>query len=80
MRTINIAIVTIIILLLTACNTNPLLRPFDTAINETLGPYVEEKLTEDLESGKRSEAFVTAKRLEIQALRELIEEAKGEAE
>ena len=59
-------------------SSNPLVGPFDTAINTTLGPYVEEKLDEDLKSGARDESFVRAKRLEIMALRQLIIEAKGE--
>lgn len=70
-------LVSAVLLLMTACQTNPLVGPFDTAMNETLGPYIEEKLQEDLESGKRDEDFVEAKRLELQALRALIKEAEG---
>jgi len=67
----------ILILLTAGCSTNPLVRPFDTAMNKTIGPYCEKKLDEDLKDGKASEAFVKAKKLEIRALRELIKEAKG---
>ena len=78
MRTTSYVMLVAALLLLTACATNPLVRPFDTAVNETLGPYVEAKLAEDLASGKKDESFVKAKRLELQALRALISEAKGE--
>jgi hypothetical protein len=58
-------------------STNPLVQPFDVALNETLGPYIESKLMEDLDAGKRDISFVTAKRLELEALRALVKEAKG---
>jgi len=77
-RKLSYAILVLVILLLVGCNTNPLLRPMDVFLNETGGPYMEEKLAEDLASGRRDEAFVTAKRLELEALRALIKEAKGE--
>ena len=67
-----------IILLLSSCRTNPLVEPFDVFVNYTGGPYIEEKLRDDLALGRKSEEFVNAKHLELLALRELIKEAKGE--
>jgi hypothetical protein len=80
MKPWKIAIVAAVLMLLTACNsTNPLIGPFDTAMNYTLGPYIEERLDAELIAGTKDEDFVKAKRLELQALRALILEAKGEA-
>lgn len=71
-------VIFILLVLLSGClSTNPLVGPFDTAMNTTLGPYVEQKLREDLEAGKVSEAFVRAKRMELRALRALLKEAKN---
>jgi len=79
MKTIVVAVVILILSSLTGCvSTNPLVGPFDTAINVTLGPYVEERLEAELAAGTKNEAFVNAKKLEIMALRQLILEAKGE--
>lgn len=66
-----------VILLGSGCATNPLLGPMDTALNRTIGPYCERKLAEDLAAGSVTPAFVKAKRLELQALRELVKEARG---
>ena len=78
MRKTSYAILVLVILLLAGCNTNPLVGPMDTFLNQTGGPYIEKKLSEDLASGREDEAFVTAKRLELEALRALIKEAKGD--
>jgi hypothetical protein len=66
------------LLLCSGCQTNPLVGPMDTFLNETGGPYMEDCLVADLASGTKDEAFVAAKRLELEALRALIKEAKNE--
>jgi hypothetical protein len=80
MKPWKITIVAAVLMLLTACNsTNPLIGPFDTFLNVTGGPYIEEKLVEDLANGRLDETQATCRRLELQALRALLLEAKGEA-
>jgi hypothetical protein len=78
MRIFGYIVLIAVVLLLSACATNPLVRPMDVFLNETGGPYMEARLAEDLATRRRDEAFVRAKLLELEALRALIKEAKGE--